>query len=483
MERRFTFNLFVLLSVSLIQLYGGVYAQNDVVKMRFFDEVVFYDGYRVRDNPDKDKFSNDGILRNYTYLYAVKMLPEQLDQFGDSVAMNVWVKACCDNYDRIGNINLALIDKDSIEYDPFCNTETRIELGRFITPFMDKNKQPDVVPYSYRVDYLSHIFRDRTLREKYNFWLEFELFGVPYAANKQIAGCADRSDVFFGTLEFATSAPAGELTDKNVLVPVAIKYPEYMGGKNLNNYDGNCTDTIGKTVKTYTFEVPVDVQDGQLVVVTSNHGANENGEEYNRRWHFVYLDDELVLTYMPGRTSCEPFRKYNTQLNGIYGYVNVGPVFRPIYDGQNCSMTDEEWQSFSNWCPGDVIDNRIIRLGAVKAGTHKVRLSVPDAVFAGGQGFFPVSIFFQGLTEGVLPDGIDEVTQQKQQVRISFDGRLLAAESDETILSLEIYDVQGNRRYYAEGDTPVNLSAYPAGLYLVNVELANGIIATHKVVK
>ena len=130
------------------------------------------------------------------------------------------------------------------------------------------------------------------------------MFGVPYAANEQIKGCAGRSDVFFGTLEFSTNTPAKGLTDKNVLVPIVIKKPEYMAN-NLNNYNSIATDTLGKTVKTYSFYVPKDVTDGQIVLITSNHGANASGEEYNRRWHYVYItgkdeagkfkDRELVL--------------------------------------------------------------------------------------------------------------------------------------------------------------------------------------------
>jgi len=87
-----------------------------------------------------------------------------------------------------------------------------------------------------------------------------------------------------------------------------------------------------------------------------------------------------VLQYKPGRTSCEPFRPYNTQGNGIYGQF---------------ARADEEWQSFSNWCPGDVIDTRIVELGAVKAGAHEFVIDVPDATFAGGQGDFPFSLYVQ----------------------------------------------------------------------------------------
>lgn len=456
---------FFMIGCFFMQSFYQLSAQ-ERVQMRLFDEIVFYDGYRVKDSPDKDKFKEDGILRNYTYLYAIKMTPEQLDQFGDSVVMNVWVKACCDNYDRIGNINLAFIDKDSTEYDPYYNEDMRIELGRFITPFMNKNKQPDTVPYTYRVDYLSHIFRDKTLREKYNFWLEFELFGIPYAANEEIDGCEGRNDVFFGTLEFDLTTPSLPETDRNVLVPIVIKKPEYKGN-NLNNYNEAATDTLGKTVKTYTFEVPRDVEDGQLVLVTSNHGANAGGEEYNRRWHFVYMDDELVLTYKPGRTSCEPFRKYNTQGNGIYGWFK---------------KSDEAWQSFSNWCPGDVIDNRIINLGRINKGTHKVRISVPEAVFADAKGDIPVSMFFQGLTEGKLPLDIDRA-EVKPLVKVTPVNGYWNISTKETVLNVEVYNIQGNCLYRSESNAPVRMSAYPAGMYLLNIELANGIVETHKVMK
>lgn len=52
---------------------------------------------------------------------------------------------------------------------------------------MDKNKKPDVVPYSYHIDYVANILRDRKILTDHDIWVEFELFGVPYAANQQIA--------------------------------------------------------------------------------------------------------------------------------------------------------------------------------------------------------------------------------------------------------------------------------------------------------
>lgn len=464
--RNFTFDRIFAVVVFMVTVCTGLKAQtNGRDTVTVFDAVRFYDGYLVEKNPEDPTL--DGILRHRTSLYAIKLTDEQLAQIGDSLEMHVRVQACCDNYDRIGNVNIAFVPKGQETYKP--DEVQRIEIGRFITPFMNKNKKPDTVPYEYKVPYLSYIFRDSELRAQYDIWVELEIFGVPYAANQQIKGCADRSDVFLGTLKFSTiNENRGVMTDKDVLVPIVIKNPEYIA-HNLNNYDERATDEIGKTIKTYTFTVPKDVADGQLVVVTSNHGANEGGEEYNRRWHYIYYDggEEPVMVYKPGRNSCEPFRKYNTCPNGIYGYFK---------------RSDETWQSFSNWCPGDVIDNRIIDLGEVKAGTHTVCISVPDAEFVGGQGDIPVSIFFQGLTEGILNniDGVS-VEESKPLVTITKTGKTLVAGSSEGIVSIELRDLQGKLVRQTECGKTINCSGCASGIYLVSVELMNGIIETHKV--
>lgn len=426
---------------------------------RLYQAVTFYDGYMLENNPDS--LVDDGILRHSCSLYAVPLKDEHYALIGDSLRMHVAVTACCDNYDRIGNINLAFVPKGSEKYNP--DSVARIEIGRFITPFMNKNKTPKSVPYDYNLNYLSYILRDSQLREKYDIWVEYELFGVPYAANEQISGCAGRSDVFKGTLTFYSSKPAASLTDDDVLVPIVMKKPEYKGN-NLNNYNEQGTDTIGKTTKTYTFEVPTDVADGQIVLVTSNHGSNSGGEEYNRRWHYVYYDDALVLTYKPGRTSCEPFRQYNTQLNGIYGLS---------------ARTDEEWQSFSNWCPGDVIDNRIIALGAVKAGTHKIRISVPEAEFVDQQGDIPVSIFFQGLKTGTL-NSIQQIKRPSCEAHISIADGKISVQSAQGVMAIELYTLQGQCLLRKELVHEAQLPNCPKGIYLVNVELTNGVIETHK---
>jgi hypothetical protein len=282
----------------------------------------------------------------------------------------VIVGALCDNYDRIGQVNLALVPKGATTYIPA--EVQRIELARFITPFMDMNKDPKEVPYQWDAHNVVPILQDEALQAEYDFWFELSIFGVPYAANTEVVGCEGRNDTQLGSLLIETTSEQ-EPEDLNVLLPLAIS-------QSFNNYADGASDAIGTTRKTIEFELDADSDNVQLVVITSNHGANQGGEEYVRREHYVYVDGMLALQYKPGRDSCEPFRVYNTQGNGIYG-----PYPR----------TDAEWQSFSNWCPGDIIDTRIVPLGPLPGGVHEFVIDVPDAVFVDAQGDFPFSLYVQ----------------------------------------------------------------------------------------
>ena len=336
------------------------------VSLTIFDEVVFYDGYAgVVDEPVPA-----GIVRLRNDLFTHRLTDEELAAVQSTLVVRVVIGALCDNYDRIGNVALALVPAGASSYDP--EDIEHIEVGRFITPFMDWNRQPDEVPYRYEAHNLVPVLHDAALRAEYDLWIELEVFGVPYAANTEVAGCADRNDVFRGTLILDSdgSAPA---PDFDALIPITYKAP-------FNNYQAGASDMTGTTRKTLELVLDVATADTQLVLITSNHGANSGGEEYSRREHFVYVDDELELMYRPGRTSCEPFRMFNTQANGIYG---------------SSPRSDANWQSFSNWCPGDVIDTRVIPLGPMSAGTHEIVIDVPDAQFAGGEGNFPLSLYAQ----------------------------------------------------------------------------------------
>ncbi len=426
------------------------YAQTTIT---VFDTILYYDGYA----PVVSHPVPAGVIRHRNDLYARQLSTQELQSIGTNLSMTVTIKAACDNYDRIGNVNLALVPKGATTYNP--DSVKRIEIGRYITPFMNKNVKPDTVPYHYNISNVAHLLKEPSVINNYDIWAELEVFGVPYAAQTQVAGCTGRNDVFYGTLKFETDGSTAS-DNNNVLIPLSFK-------KNLNNYDTTATDTVGKTIRSISFDVANNLTDAMFVLITSNHGANQGGEEYNRRDHFVYFDNNLIYNYKPGRTSCEPFRKYNTQGNGIYS---------------GSPRTDAQWQSFSNWCPGDVIDTRKISLGAVPAGNHTFKLTVPDAQFVGKEGYFPVSLYLQGKTSGIL--GISEATEPLANVVVYPNpvADVLNIKSGAAIKTVQVFNILGQQ--VRNGHTAqVDLSGLQQGVYYVKVLLGNNQTVTKRVVK
>jgi hypothetical protein len=418
-----------------------------------FNEIVFYAGYAAYVSTPAPP---QGVLRLKNSLNARKLTDFEISQFDTNVTMNVTVKAACDNYDRIGNISLALVPKNSTTYNPL--DVQHIEIGRFITPFMNKNYFPNQVPYSFDVSNLTRILQDTNLSSVYDFWIEFELFGVASSAQQQVAGCSGRIDVFYGSLSFVTNAGVSTSTGYNYLLPIAFK-------EKFNNYQTGASDVLGQTIKTVNINLPTTITNAKLYLITSNHGANSGGEEYNRRFHYVTFDNASVLTYKPGSTSCEPFRMYNTQANGIYG---------------STPKSDAVWQSFSNWCPGDKIPIRVISLGSLSTGAHTFVISVPDAQFVGQQGNFPFSLYLQGDSATALSNEQFEANSFAMYPNPATDEVLI--ESNENIKEVLVYDVLGQQVLKTNSDN-FSVSELQSGVYVVKAIFENNTSITQKLIR
>ena len=418
-----------------------------------FDEILFYDGYAATvDHPVPD-----GVIRHRNDLYATRLTDEQLASFGSDVTVNVIVKAACDNYDRIGNVNLAFVPKGQTTYAP--DEVQRIEIGRFITPFMNKNVMPNQVPYTYSLNNISRIFKDPEITANYDIWAELEIFGVPYAANTQVAGCAGRNDVFYGTLEFVSSGVSAWDNPYTALYPLSMKI-------NLNNYQEEATDQLGTTVRTITFETEETIYGAKFYLITSNHGANQGGEEYVRRWHYVNFNGTQVLSYRPGGLSCEPFRVYNTQGNGIYGQNPQSAAW---------------WASWNNWCPGDVIPVRTIELGTLEPGTHTFVLSVPAAQFVDQQGYIPVSLYLQGTYSEAFA-GAEKQTETLFSIYPNPATDRVYIESLETVREIVVFDVLG-QQVIRTSENQITITDLQSGIYFVQVEFENAQKAVRKIIK
>ncbi|MES2588888.1 MAG: peptide-N-glycosidase F-related protein [Bacteroidota bacterium] len=427
--------LFVFLNLAIFNFYS------QDTTLTIFDEILFYDGYAgVVNFP-----TPEGVIRHRNDLYAKKLSTEDLLSLGSTLNLDVTIKASCDNYDRIGSVNLAFVPKGDTSYIP--DNVQRIELGRFITPFMNKNIQPDEVPYSFNIDNIAKIVKDVAMNQLYDFWVELHVFGVPYAANTQVAGCAGRNDVFFGTLKLTSNSEV--ISSNDYILP--LNFQNY-----LNDYQVGASDTIGKTTRTINFSLPTGLDQAKFYLITSNHGANNGGEEYNRRFHYIYFDSALVLTYKPGETTCEPYRIYNTQGNGIYG---------------SNPKTNAQWQSFSNWCPGAVIPIREIDLGYLEAGEHSFKIDVPTAVFANNEGYFPISLYLQGTRDNL------NVKELKEEARFTYiypnpASKKATIQTNEEIKSITVTNLIGTQILFNDSKE-IDLSSFKNGIYMVKIVFKN----------
>lgn len=438
----------LLFTFLLVNLWS--FEANSQTSVMVFDQILFYDGYA----PVVNYPTPDGVIRQRNDLYTRKLTDAELLSFGNTLTINVTIGAACDNYDRIGNVNLAFVPKGDPSYVP--DEVTRIELARFITPFMNKNISPTDVPYTFTTDNVAKIFKDPVLLAAYDIWVELQVFGVPYAAQTQVAGCAGQIDVFYGTLEFVSGSDP--VTDgQNYLQ--SLNFQNYM-----NDYEVGASDAIGQTVRTITFDVPSDITDAKFYLITSNHGANSGGEEYNRRFHYIYLDDVLKLTYKPGGVSCEPYRTYNTQPNGIYG---------------STPRTPAQWASFSNWCPGQEIPIRVIPVGTLAAGTHAFKIHVPQAVFAGDQGYFPISVYLQGTTGSLA---VGEINPLSYSMSPNPTEGVINITSSIAVANIEVTTMLG-QKIRKSGTSRIDLSDAAPGIYLVRIEFADHTFATEKIIR
>jgi hypothetical protein len=414
---------------------------------------LFYDGYAgIVDEP-----TTPGVTRLRNDLFTTKLSPEQLSQIGNTLQLNVLITAACDNYDRIGNVNLVLVPKGDATYN--TDTAKKIELGRFITPFMNKNIAPTDVPFTFNVDNAAKILKDTALNVDYDFWVELEVFGVPYAAQTQVAGCSGRNDVFYGSLDFVTNTDT-TTPNNTFLLPLNFK-------KNLNNYQVGATDVVGQTVRTINYTTTNTINNAQYHFITSNHGANSGGEEYNRRMHYISHDLTVLLNYRPGELTCEPYRIYNTQGNGIYGATPRTPA---------------QWQSFSNWCPGSVIPIRNIALGNLTAGNHSFKINVPSAVFANGEGYFPISVYLQGENATL---GMNDYNMYSYDIFPNPTADFINVKASEIIKSYQLVDILGKvviSESYNATDLKLDISNQPKGVYFLKMSFDKG-DNTEKIVK
>lgn len=433
--------------------FAGLLQSQTTTMVNVISQAVYYDGYAATVSTPVPS----GLIRLGNTRYARKLTDAELNSFKAKIAMRVSIGALCDNYDRLGEVFLALVPKNQSTYTIDDVNVKRMEVGRYITPFMNKNRTPTEVPYTYDLSNLYSVFHDSALRSTYDMYMELDVFGVPYAAQTQVTGCSGRIDVFSGSLTFFSTDVGATPTNYNSITPL-LSYTR------INNY--NSTDVPGETVRIVNFNLPNPVTNARFFVISTPHGANSGGEEYVRRQNYTYVDDVQVLTYTPGGISCEPFRVYNTQGNGIYGTT---------------PKTVADWTSWNNWCPGNSVPIRGFVLPTMTAGNHTLKHTIPTAVFNQQQGDVYLSVYMQGNSNTTL--NVNDIKTTDVSIYPNPTSDFVNIKSPIEVMSLSLFSIDGRKLFENYKENKIDISSYNTGIYILNVVLKDGTSFKHKIIK
>jgi len=113
------------------------------------------------------------------------------------------------------------------------------------------------------------------------------------------------------------------------------------------------------------FELPKDVKNARLRYITTGHGGWGEGDEFVPKENTLFLDDQLLFKFTPWRVDCGSYRLYN-----------------PVSGNFNNGLSSSDL-SRSNWCPGTITLPNYISIGELKAGKHKIKVSIPQGSPAG----------------------------------------------------------------------------------------------------
>ena len=108
------------------------------------------------------------------------------------------------------------------------------------------------------------------------------------------------------------------------------------------------------------FEIPDNVKNVRLRLISTGHGGWDGGDEFNPKENIIYIDGEKMFSHTPWRCDCATFRERN-------------PVSGNFWNGLSSSD-----YSRSGWCPGTATNPVYFDLKHLKPGKHTLYVSIPQ---------------------------------------------------------------------------------------------------------
>lgn len=129
-----------------------------------------------------------------------------------------------------------------------------------------------------------------------------------------------------------------------------------------------------------TFTLPEKAKNVRLKYIVTGHGGHNGGDEFVQKRNIVSIDGEPVLDFIPWRSDCASFRRFNPA-TGVWLEKRLASYIGE--KGYAEKMVEEPVGSSdfsrSNWCPGSDVVPEEAELPALTAGEHTFTVSIPEA--------------------------------------------------------------------------------------------------------
>lgn len=174
------------------------------------------------------------------------------------------------------------------------------------------------------------------------------------------------------TLTFTESAIKGD-AKPNLHVEPLINTNYYIGQRH--------PDIFARQDVEIDFTLPENVKNVRLKYITTGHGGHSGGDEFRPQQNILYVDGEEVLNFLPWRTDCASFRRFNPT-SGVW--LRTRPMAFIARGGKREVKEIEEPLassdlSRSNWCPGSDVPPVEVKLDNLAAGKHTLTISIPES--------------------------------------------------------------------------------------------------------
>lgn len=128
------------------------------------------------------------------------------------------------------------------------------------------------------------------------------------------------------------------------------------------------------------FEIPAGAKNVRLKYIVTGHGGHSGGDEFVQKQNIVSVDGQPVLDFIPWRTDCASFRRFNPA-TGVWLQKRLASYISE--NGYAEKMVEEPVGSSdfsrSNWCPGSDVVPEEVELTDLRPGRHTLTVSIPEA--------------------------------------------------------------------------------------------------------